>query len=119
MFTQKLSSYKDKYMNCEQEKKIPTPQEARYSATGDPNPPAPTTKIEDFKSFSCPALHKQIKLQNDKTAVNCYSLLHRAKIYERHLKLLAWRINKELMIYRYTDMLIKPTMMHLGKNIVA
>lgn len=61
MFTQKiLSGYKVKYMNQEW-KKIPTPQEARYSATGDPNPPAPTTKTEDFESFSCPALHKKIK----------------------------------------------------------
>ena len=42
---------------------IPTPQAARYIATGDPRPPAPTTKIEDFERFSCPTLSKRINVK--------------------------------------------------------
>lgn len=44
-------------------KAIPAPQAARYSATGDPKPPAPTTKIDDLESFDCPALYKETKTQ--------------------------------------------------------
>lgn len=38
---------------------IPTPEAARYSATGDPNPPATTTKIENLERFHCPGKHKE------------------------------------------------------------
>lgn len=37
---------------------IPTPQAARYNATGDPNPPASTTRIEDFNRFDSPTTNK-------------------------------------------------------------
>lgn len=39
-------------------KVIPAPQAVRYSATGDPKPLDPTTRIDDLESFNCPALYK-------------------------------------------------------------
>lgn len=33
---------------------LPTPQAARYNRAGEPNPPAPTTKMDDFNKFDCP-----------------------------------------------------------------
>uniref|UniRef100_A0A0A9HHX9 MOCS3-2 n=1 Tax=Arundo donax TaxID=35708 RepID=A0A0A9HHX9_ARUDO len=38
--------------------KQPTPQAARYNATGEPKPPAPTTKIDDCDSFLWPSTPK-------------------------------------------------------------
>jgi hypothetical protein len=35
---------------------LPTPEGA-YNNAGAPNPPAPTTKIDDFNKFVCPAHH--------------------------------------------------------------
>src|SRR5439155_10422487 len=34
---------------------VPTPAAARYSAAGEPSPPAPMTRAEDPSSFSCPS----------------------------------------------------------------
>ena len=34
---------------------LPMPAAAKYSATGEPRPPAPTTKIDDLRRFCCPA----------------------------------------------------------------
>src|SRR5436189_606603 len=34
---------------------VPTPAAARYSAAGEPSPPAPITSAEDASSFSCPS----------------------------------------------------------------
>ena len=34
--------------------RVPTPAAARYNSTGDPNPPAPTTRTRESKSFSWP-----------------------------------------------------------------
>jgi len=46
---------------------LPTPEAAKYNNAGAPNPPAPTTKIEDFNRFACPALHKHKKVGKFKT----------------------------------------------------
>ena len=40
---------------------IPTPQAARYNSAGEPNPPAPTTKIEDFNRFDWPESQREKK----------------------------------------------------------
>lgn len=43
---------------------LPTPQAARYSSAGEPNPPAPTTKIDDFKRFDCPTTKLKPPIRN-------------------------------------------------------
>jgi len=35
---------------------LPMPSAAKYIATGDPSPPAPTIRTLDFKSFLCPII---------------------------------------------------------------
>lgn len=46
---------------------LPTPEAAKYNNAGAPKPPAPTTKIDDFNRFACPALHKHKKVGKFKT----------------------------------------------------
>lgn len=60
----KLSTHKKETIRKLEQKKnpdiSPTPQAARYKRAGDPKPPAPITKMDDFKRFDCPATKQEV-----------------------------------------------------------
>ena len=41
---------------------LPMPHAARYNRAGEPNPPAPTTKMDEFMRFDCPSMKQKFPI---------------------------------------------------------